>query len=203
MATATAHLQKPETRRARQLKWSTPRWSRARGLNKLVPTVFGVGPIVRIVGVSTIVGAAICAGVKLAFPLIQLGFAWQALLAIPAMFAYVGIWFLVHLMVPGQATINEKYISHSAVQSGWRVEFSHIESSRLIIFSPDHIRLIIRTDGETRKLAVSSTADLQLLISLLSSTEVLDKRPQFSAARSRVETAQYRSLKDLGVTWPK
>ena len=88
MATATAHLQKPETRRARQLKWSTPRWSRARGLNKLVPTVFGVGPIVLIVGVSTIVGAAICAGVKLAFPLIQLGFAWQALLAIPAMFAH-------------------------------------------------------------------------------------------------------------------
>jgi hypothetical protein len=60
MATATTNPTKLSSKRARTLKWSTPRWSRARDLRKLAPIVFGTGPIVRIVGVSIIVGVAIC-----------------------------------------------------------------------------------------------------------------------------------------------
>ncbi|MBC8876864.1 MAG: hypothetical protein H8E44_46140 [Planctomycetes bacterium] len=141
-------------------------------------------------------GVAICVGVKLAIPQIQLGFAWKALFAIPALFAYLGVWFLIHLLVPGQVKINEKYISHSTGQSGWRVNLADIESSRLIVFSPDYIRLIIRANGKVRKLAVPSTADLQLLIAILSSTVVFDKRRQFAAARSLVDTA--RSSENAG-----
>jgi hypothetical protein len=136
------------------------------------------------VGVSVIVGGAICVGIKLAVPQIQLGFAWKALLAIPGTFVYLGFGCLIHLLVPAEVTINEKYMSYSTGQSCWRVKLLDIESSKLIVFSPDHIRLIIRSKGKVRKLPVPASADLQLLVSLLGSTIVFDKRRHFTAARS-------------------
>ena len=188
MATATTELPKTGTNEARKLKWSTPRWSRARELKRIAPIVFGIGAIVRIVGVSIIVGAVICVGAKLAVPQLQLDFARKALFAIPAMYTYLGAWFLIHLLLPGRVKINEKHISHSTGQSGWRVSLTDLESSKLIVFSPDHIHLIIRANGKVRTLAVPSTADLRLLVSLIGSTVVLDKRRQFAAARTRVAT---------------
>lgn len=184
---AIATIERPETKQARRLKWSVPRWSMARELRKVAPIVFGIWPIVRIIVISLIIGAGLCVAAKLAVPQIQLAFAWKALFAIPTMFAYLGTYFAIRLLVPSQVKITEKYILYSTGQSAWRIDLSDIDSSKLVVYSPQHIRLIIRAKGRARKLAVPATVDLQQLTSLLSSTVVFNKRAEFQTARAFVK----------------
>lgn len=181
-------IEKPKTKPSPKLNWSVPRWYTAHELRKLAPVVFGIRTIVRITVVSLLIGAGICVAAKLAFPQIQLAFVWKAVLAIPAMFAYVGSYFGVRLLIPAQVKITEEYIFYSTGDSGWRINLSEIESSKLIVYSAEHVQVVIRAKGSVRKLALSPTTALELLKLLLGSIAVVDKRAEFQTARRLVET---------------
>ncbi len=133
---------------------------------------------------SGVIGAVLCLFTKLAFPQIPLAFFWKILFVIPAVFAYLGVLILMIFLIPGWVKVTTTYISDSTGQSGWRVNLSDIESSKLIIYSPIHIVLIIRAKGKVHNIAVPPTTDLDLLLSLLKTTVVLDKQKQFKTARA-------------------
>jgi hypothetical protein len=186
---ATATIESQATERTRKLKWYVPRWHTVRELKKVAPIVFGVRPVFRIIAVTLAIGAAICLGTQLVFPQVQLGFVWKALLGIPAMFAYLGFYFLIRLLIPDQIRITDKYLCHSTGQSAWRVKISDIESSSLVVYSTEHLRLIIDAKGRKHKLALPPTTDLHRLTSRLGSTIVFDKRCQFQTAQALVKAA--------------
>ena len=186
MATLATESPKAHTNPPPTVHWSIPRWSAAHEIKKMVPLVFGAGPICRMVGLSLGFGALICVGARFAFPQIQFGVAWKALVAIPIMFACLAGFLLFQLLIPGHIKITKKYVQCSNGQHGWRTNLSEIESSKLVIFSADHIRLIIRTSGRTRRITVSPAADLKQLTDLLGSTVIFDKRGQFKTAQATV-----------------
>jgi hypothetical protein len=190
MATVMAEQLKSPKKQSPTLKWFVPRWSAARGLKKLKPVLFGFRPILRIVGTSGVIGAVLCLFTKLAFPLIPLAFFLKTLFVIPAIFAYLGIAILMIFLIPGQVKITTTYILHSTGQSGWRANLSDIESSKLLIYSPIHVVLIIRAKGKVHHIALPSTTDLNLLLSLLKTTVVFDKRTQFKTAHALVNAVR-------------
>ncbi len=181
-------IEKLRTKSSRKLNWSVPRWYTAHELRKVVPIVFGSRPIIRITVVSLLIGVGLCVAAKLAFPQIQLAVAWKAVLFIPAMFAYLGMHFAVRLLVSTQVKITEEYIFCSLGTSAWRINLSEIESSKLIVYSAEHVQVVIRAKGRVRKLALPPTTDLELLKLLLGSIAVVDKRAEFQTARRLVES---------------
>jgi hypothetical protein len=176
------------------VRWFTPRWSRARELGKLAPSVLGLRSIGRIVGVSIVIGAGIYIVAILAFPNIPLAFAWQALFAVPAGLAPLFLFFLIHLWMPQMVRITEKYVTEQTGESVWHARLTEIEQAELVVLSDEHLYLLLQVRGKLRRIGVSPKTDLRALTALLSSTLVRDQRRQFAAARLLVEQARTAEL---------
>jgi hypothetical protein len=180
----------PTVSTPRAVWWFTPRWSRARELGKLAPSVLGFRAIGRIVGISTVLGSAICIGAMVVFPNIPAAFAWQALIAIPAGLAPLFLFFPIHLWIPEMARITEKYVTEQTGQHVWHARLTEIEQAELVVLSDEHLYLRLRVRGKLRRIGVSPNTDLRALTALLNSTFVRDRRQQFAAARLLVEQAR-------------
>jgi hypothetical protein len=105
------------------------------------------------------------------------------LLSILIIFAYLALIIGLHCVVPGWVKVTNKHFHYAHGQSASRFKLEEIESARLVICSPRHIRLWLTFKGKTRKYTVAPTADLSLLTDLIESIRVDDKRSQFKAAR--------------------
>ncbi len=177
--------------KAKPLTWIILRWSIIRDLKKILSIVFGVGPVIRIVSVALAVTLVITVWAKFAFPQIQLGFVWSIFIIIPGMFTYMSFHFLLSYSLVRQVDISEGTLMIQKGQSVQKCLLSEITSSKLIIFSEEHIYFIVRTKDKKLKMAIAPKMNLHTLIARLPATVVIDKRKEFKTARALVIAANF------------
>lgn len=173
------------------VKWSVPRWSRAREFKRIVPSIFGIAPVTRIVGISLFIAAVLCISFKIAIPQMQFDFLWQALLAIPAMFVYLAIMLCLDCFLPGQVKLNAIAITYSNGRITGRTLISDIEKARFVVFSDEHLLLRLYLRGKSKKIPIPPTLDLEELAALLPAIEIVDARGRFQRVRKLLEQTSH------------
>jgi hypothetical protein len=156
-------------------------------------TIFGKGPLLRIVGISLGIGGLVVAGAKLAFPLMPLNFVGPALLAIPLMLAYCAVMVGLHVLLRPQVRLDGKRISRFHGQTGRSVNVQDITRARLVILSAEHVQLRVKSEKRTLTTALPASIELRQLLRFLPDLEVADKRAVFAAIRREVDAGRVSS----------
>lgn len=175
------------------LTWSVPRWSYSSKSLRSARRVLGWQPALRIVTISIAIGTPICIAAKLAFPQLQLGFVWMALLAIPLMFVRVALVVAVSLLDAPSIKVTDGVMEHSHNGSSRKLKRVDLESCQLVFLSAAHALLRFKRQQKSETIGVDLQIDLRLLCELLDPVEVIDKRAAFSRACAMVERHRKRT----------
>jgi hypothetical protein len=144
--------------------------------------------------VSALVAVLLVGGLKLVFPLLQLGFLWRLAIAAPLLFAYLFLVFLVHAAVPEHIDVRCDQIRINHGQSTRIIKTNCIRSARIVVFAPDRMRLRItfihHGVRQSRTVGIRPTLDLQLLSQALPvGPTVWDARHRFTNLQRALPTA--------------
>lgn len=184
-------------RQTARLKWKGPRWFKDREYRRVLPMLFGAGPLCRIIVASIVVGAILCGAAKWAFPQLQFGFLWPAAVAIPAILSLLGVQIGLCWWISDSVRIDDKAVRIDSASKASAIALERITRSRLVVFSSEHVLLYLRVIGSKwrwRRIAVAADVLLDEILDRLPGTEVVDRRESFAVARRLTELAKGRVI---------